>query len=157
MVTRHLPILPWQPCVYKPSSFPRTQDSKKKYICYRERAHAAACNDVELEEADFLRKLANLVRRKKIAPENIWNRDEKGITMGRNGSRTMAIVRVGGCRTAKMMTEVSREFCSILETVRAVGKVLPPFIIWQGKTHWESYYPEGELIQEATLAVSESG
>jgi len=36
--------------------------------------------------------------------------------MGRNGSRTMAIVRVGGRSTAKMMTEGSREFCSILET-----------------------------------------
>ena len=47
---------------------------------------------------------------KKIAPENIWNCDEKGITMGRNGSRTMAIVRVGGRSTAEMMTGGSREF-----------------------------------------------
>jgi len=77
--------------------------------------------------------------------------------MGRNGSRTMAIVRVGGRSTAKMITEGSREFCSVLETVSAVGRVLPPFIIWQGKTHRESYYPEGGLINEATFAVSESG
>jgi len=129
---------------------------KKIYIRYQERARAAACNDVELQ-ADFLRKLANLVRRKKISPANIWNCDEKGITMGRNGLRTMAIMHTGGRSTAKMMTEGSREFCSVLETVSATGGILPPFIIWQGKTHRESYYPEGGLINEATFAVSESG
>jgi len=77
--------------------------------------------------------------------------------MGRNGSRTMATVRVGGRSTAKMMTEGSREFCSVLESVSAVGWVLPPFIIWQGKIHRESYYPEGGLFNEATFAVSDGG
>ena len=51
----------------------------------------------------------------------------------------------------------SREFCSVLESVSAAGVVIPPFIVWQGKTHRESYYKEGELINEATFAVSESG
>lgn len=42
----------------------------------------------------------------------------------------MAIVRAGGGRsTAKMMTEGSREFCSVLESVNAAGTVLPPFIV----------------------------
>jgi len=77
--------------------------------------------------------------------------------MGRNGSRTMAIVHVGGHSTAKMMTEGSREFCSVLESIRNVGRVLLPFIIWQGKTHRESYYPEDGLINEATFAVSDNG
>jgi len=68
----------------------------------------------------------------------------------------MAIVHVGGQSTTKMMTEGSREFCSILETVSAAGAIISPFIIWQGKTHWESYYPEGGLINKATFAVSDS-
>ena len=123
----------------------RNAGFKSTYIRYQERARAAASNDIELQ-ADFLRKLDNLVRRKQIKPENLWNCDEKGlshlskhpdtvslteigITMGRNTTRTMAIVRAGGRSTA--MTEGSREFCSVLETVNAAGVAIPPFIVWQ--------------------------
>jgi len=127
---------------------------RKVYVRYQERARAAASNDTELQD-DFLRKLANLVRRKKIAQCNIWNCDKKGITMGKNSKRVMAIVRVGHKSTA--MTEGSREFCSVLETVSAGGVIIPPFIVWQGKTHWESYYQEGGVEHEAIFAVSPSG
>ena len=75
--------------------------------------------------------------------------------MGRNTTRTMAIVRAGGRSTA--MTEGSREFCSVLETVSAAGVAIPPFIVWQGKTHRQSYYPQSGVSIEATFAVSESG
>ena len=150
----------------------RNPGFKKSYLQYQERARSAASNDKELQ-ADFLRKLDNLIRRKKIKPENLWNCDEKGrnnaflyiepssadawelgITMGRNSTRTMAIVRSGGRATA--ITEGSREFCSVLETVNAAGIVIPPFIVWQGKSHRESYYKKGGLCK-ATFAVSESG
>lgn len=50
---------------------------KKTYVRYQQRARVAASNDEELQ-VNFLRKLANLVRRKKLSPENIWNCDEKG-------------------------------------------------------------------------------
>ena len=75
--------------------------------------------------------------------------------MGRNNVRTMAIVRAGGRAIA--MTEGSREFCSVLETVNATGVVIPPFIVWQGRTHRQSYYSESGIKMEATFAVSESG
>ena len=134
----------------------RNTGFKKTYVRFQERARAAASNDIELQD-DFLRKLGNLLRRKDISPNNIWNCDEKGIIMGRNGSRTMAIVRAGGRSTARIMMEGSREFCSVLESVSAAGVVIPPFIVWQGKSHRESYYTEGGLVSEATFAISDSG
>ena len=76
--------------------------------------------------------------------------------MGRNTTRTMAIVRAGGRSIA--MTEGSREFCSILETVSATGVVILPFIVWQGKSHMESFYSRSlATIPKATYAVSDSG
>ena len=51
-----------------------------------------------------------------------------GITIGRNTTRTMAIVRAGGRATA--ITEGSRKFCSVLETVSATRVVIAPFIVW---------------------------
>jgi len=44
----------------------RNPGFKKVHIRYQERARAAATNGLELQ-ADFLRKLANLVRRRKVA------------------------------------------------------------------------------------------
>ena len=56
--------------------------------------------------------------------------------MGRNQIRTVAIVRkTTNRKTQTMMTEGSREFCSVLETINAAGSVIPPFIVWGGKTH----------------------
>jgi len=83
------------------------------YIRYQGRARAAASNDTELQ-ADFLRKLGNLIRHKRITESNFWNFDEKGIIMGKNSKRTMAIVRVKG--KSIVMIEGTREFSSILET-----------------------------------------
>ena len=70
----------------------------------------------------------------------------------------MALVYAGGGRsTAKMMIEGSREFYSVLEIMNTASRVLPPFIVWQGKSHLESYYPEAVLLNESTFAISESG
>jgi len=56
------------------------------------------------------------------------------------------------------MTEGSHEFCSVLETVSAGGVIIPPFIVWQGKTHRESYYQRGGAVEhEATFAIFPSG
>lgn len=55
----------------------RNDGFKRTYIRYQERARAAASNNIELQ-ADFLRKLDNLLRRKGIKPEDLWNCDEKG-------------------------------------------------------------------------------
>ena len=78
--------------------------------------------------------------------------------MGRNSTHTLAIVQAGGKSTAK--TEVSRKFYSVLETVSAIGVVIPPFIVWQDKTYRQSYYsaPASEAcVKEAKFAFSESG
>ena len=76
--------------------------------------------------------------------------------MGRNTNRTMSIVRAGGRTTA--ITKGSHAFCSVLETISAVGRVIPPFLVWKGKLHCQSYYHSSDSMRmKATFAVSESG
>lgn len=134
----------------------RNPTFKGQYIRYQERARKAAENDIA-SQTYFLRLLANLVRRCNVQPDDIWNCNEKGIIMGRNQIRTVAIVRASTKKgTVAMMTEASREFCTVLDTISAAGRVIPPFIVWKGKTHRDTYYKdEGE--QDATFAVSDSG
>ena len=85
--------------------------------------------------------------------------------------RRVAIVHSSD-KQPTMMTEGSREFCSgmyyslfkafvgnrhaVLDTINAAGSVIPPFIIWGGKTHRESHYNKNDH-QDATFSVSESG
>lgn len=75
--------------------------------------------------------------------------------MGRNQVRTVAIVR-RSAKQATMMTEGSREFCSMLDTINDTGSVIAPFIVWGGKMHRESYYNKNDN-RDASFAVSDSG
>lgn len=77
--------------------------------------------------------LANLIRRYSVKPENIWDCDEKGITLRWNQIRARAIERQG-TKHATTITKGSREYCSILDIVNTAGQVIPPFIVWQVKT-----------------------
>ena len=132
----------------------RNDTFKKKFVRYQERARKAASSD-EASQTHFLHLLANLIRRHKVQPQDLWNCDEKGIIMGRNQIRSVAIVR-RATKEAKMVMDGSREFCSVLDTINAAGYVIPPFIVWGGKTHRDSYYQKDDA-REATFAVSDSG
>jgi hypothetical protein len=114
---------------------------KQAYTEHQERNRKSAEDPAVREH--FYTMLANLIRRLGVKEENIWNCDEKGIIMGRNGQREMAIVRASKKDRTTSVSEGSREYCSVLETISAAGKVIPPFIIWQGKSHRESYYRAG--------------
>jgi len=132
----------------------RHSSVKKRYITYQERVRKQAAKD-EIQK-EFLRNLANLTRRKKVTPDNIWNCDEKGITMGRGGQREKAIVRAGR-KEAMALSEGSREFVSVLETISAAGRIISPFIIYQGKTHRASYYLNGLITTTSELPIRKKG
>ena len=91
---------------------------------------------------EFFRDLANLARCKKVTLDNIWNCDERDITMGRGSQREKAIVHAGR-KEAMVLSEGSREFVSVLEKISAASRIISPFIIYQGKTHRASYYLNG--------------
>ena len=117
----------------------------------------AVSNNIELQ-LDFLKQLANLIRRLKVQEQDIWNCDEKGITIGRQSMKTKAIVRAGISK-AIAGCDGNGEFVSVLETVNAAGEVTPPFIVWTGSIHTESYYPSTSKFggYSATFAVSKNG
>ena len=52
--------------------------------------------------------------------------------MGLAVGRQKSIVRAKA-RTKVAITDGNREFCTVLETVSATGRVIPPFIVWGNK------------------------
>ena len=117
----------------------RNQEIRVKFVRYQERSRLAVTKNIELQH-DFLRQLANLIRRLKVPEANIWNCNEKGITMGRQSIKSKVIIRAGTKSAAG--SDGNREFVSVLETVNAAGRVIPPFIVWTGNVHTESCYPK---------------
>lgn len=115
----------------------------KRYIIYQKRVCKAAAVDIEIQH-EFYQDLSNLAERKLVTPDNIWNCNEKGITMGRGGHHEKAIV-YAGTRTTMALTESSREFVSILETISTAGRVISPFIVYQRKTHRRVLYYTNSL------------
>ena len=73
-----------------------------------------------------------------IKPESIWNIDETGFRIGIPGGERVIVPR-----TAKQLYTPSPEnrlSITILETVSAVGVVIPPVLVIPGKIHMDSWY-----------------
>ena len=107
------------------------------------------------EQENWYRKLRLLIRQYRILPENLWNCDEKGIIMGLAVGRQKAIVR-SSARQKVAITDGNREFCSVLESVNAAGKVIPPFVVWANKVHCVGFYADGD-DRPATFSRAPSG
>ena len=63
--------------------------------------------------------------------------------MGLAVGRQKAIVQ-SKTRQKVAITDGNREFCSVLETVNALGKVTPPFIVWANKVHCVGFYADAD-------------
>ena len=133
----------------------RNPDVKTRFVRYQERSRLAVSNNIELQ-LDFLKQLADIVRRLKVHESNIWSCDEKAITIGLQSVKTKVIVRAGTSK-AVAGSDGNREFVSVLETISAAGQVIPPFIVSTGSIHGESCYPGPGPKLEATFAMSKSG
>ena len=87
---------------------------------------------------DYNRKLRRLIEQGKFKPCCILNFDEKGFIIG-NSTRVTVLCR-SNRRNPTLLKDGTRELITVVETILADGTVLPPFIIFQGKSHTEGMY-----------------
>jgi hypothetical protein len=77
-----------------------------------------------------------VIEKYRITAENIYNFDEKGflIGFGRSLKRiiTQEALRLG--RITKSKQDGSREFISILACISAIGRWVPPLLIYKGES-----------------------
>ncbi|RPB02739.1 DDE-domain-containing protein, partial [Choiromyces venosus 120613-1] len=72
-----------------------------------------------------------------IVPENMYNMDEKGFTMGK-GERCKVIYRRVR-KNPRLTHDGSQEWVTVIEAVSAAGIVLPPMLINKGEAHSMGY------------------
>jgi hypothetical protein len=77
-----------------------------------------------------------VIENHRITAENIYNFDEKGFLMGfaRSLKRVIARGALESGRITKAKQDGSREFISILACISAVGKWIPPLLIYKGES-----------------------
>jgi hypothetical protein len=77
-----------------------------------------------------------VIEKYQITAENIYNFDEKGFLMGfgRSLKRIMTRATLESGRVSKSKQDGSREFISILVCISAIGKWVPPLLVYKGES-----------------------
>ena len=87
---------------------------------------------------DWFERYNQFLQKHCIKPDNLWNMDETGFRVGIPGGEQV-LVPVGIHELYTPSPE-NRSSVTVVEAVSASGKVIPPVLIIQGKTHMESWY-----------------
>ena len=99
---------------------------------------------------DFFHKL--VLKEYNFLPENIYNMDEKGFTLGVS-NRSKFVCKAGRC-PPRVTQDGTRELITAIETVSATQFILPPMVIYKGAGHYRGWYTElGEAEGEHGMVL----
>jgi hypothetical protein len=102
-----------------------------------------------------------VLQKYRITAENIYNFDEKGFLIGysRSLKRIMSKAALTSGRITKSKQDGNREFISILACISAIGKWIPPLLIYKGESGdlMTSWVDEVKTDSKAHFTVSSNG
>ncbi|PMD31228.1 DDE-domain-containing protein [Hyaloscypha variabilis F] len=102
-----------------------------------------------------------VIEKYKITAENIYNFDEKGfmIGFGRSLKRIITAAALSSGRVTKARQDGSREFISCLACISAIGRWIPPALIYKGESgHLMSTWVDDVTTEsKAHFTVSHNG
>jgi hypothetical protein len=135
-------------------------------VCKRKRTIDAPRRDCCSVEAlqSHIERVATRIATRRIKPQNIWNMDETGVSIGLDGSQYVLIDLQELRRRSFFRTQVgTRENVSVIECVNAVGEYTPLFAIYKSlsrevQTDWFPIgYKEQLELEGCVFHTSESG
>jgi hypothetical protein len=102
-----------------------------------------------------------VIEKWRITVDNMYNFDEKGFLMGfgRTLKRIMTIQALKSGRITKSKQDGNREFISILATISAIGRWIPPLLIYKGESGdlMSTWVDEVTTKSQAHFTVSQNG
>ena len=91
-----------------------------------------------------------------ILPENRYNMNEMGIMEGQ-GQNGLVVGSAEKRQTLKKDPGI-RNWISILEAINALGKALPPLVIFKGKSVQQQWFPlDMEFLNQWAFDASDNG
>ena len=104
---------------------------------------------------EWFEQLKSVINEFDIVPENMYNMDETGFSIG---TIQKAFVVINKTEQSQSVVHPGRqEWTTIIECISADGGVLPPFLILKGKYVSQAWIPKSILDEEWKLGASESG
>ena len=103
---------------------------------------------------DWFDEYFEFILQHNIKPESIWNMDETGFRIGIPGGERVIVPRT--VKELYTPSPENRTSITILETVSAVGKSIPPVLVIPAKIHMDSWY-HTNLIGTELFLLSDSG
>jgi hypothetical protein len=100
--------------------------------------------------SNFYENLSSLYAKYEYSPSQIWNCDESGVQVGRNGGAY--VLAKTGSRNVHQVVLDEREWLTVLTCINAAGESIPNFYIFRGKRFRRNYIYMCE--QGATMAMS---
>ena len=91
-----------------------------------------------------------------ILDEDKYNFDETGFAMGVANTGSAKVVTTDTVGRATVIQPGDRKWTTVIECAKGDGKVIPPFVILEGKVHLESWFRQ-RLPEDWTIAVSDNG
>ena len=137
------------------SKFVRRQPDLRTRFNRRIDYQRVLCEDPDAYRAWFT-LVRNTITKYGIQEEDIYNFDETGFLIGQISSEMVVTTsdRRGRPRTVQ---QGNREWVKVIQGVGSSGYVIPPYIIFAGKTHLSSWYENSPLPKDWVIAVTENG
>ena len=144
--------LPGKNWVYK---FIQRHESIKAKYNRKYDYQRAKCEDPELIRPWF-KRLQQTIAEYGIEEDDIYNFDETVFQMGviATAKVVTASDRAGRPRAIQ---PGNREWVTVVETIGVRGSTAPPLIIFEAVIHQESWYTDGIIPPDWSIAVSENG
>ena len=129
---------------------------RSKLFMRRRRPLAAARKDAfDVEDLqDFYRKLKKAIDSHGIQQADMWNMDETGFRIGVGKSKM--VISFDKKKRNYMADPDNRDYCTAVETISAIGVVIPPLIILKA-THILLKWSQNNLDERCQLGATESG
>jgi hypothetical protein len=87
--------------------------------------------------SSFYESLSSLYAKYEYSPLQIWNCDESGIQVGRNGGAY--VLAKTGSRNVHQVVPNEREWLTVLTCINAAGESITNFYIFRGKRFRRNY------------------
>jgi hypothetical protein len=103
----------------------------------RKRYYSATAESVN----EYFDELEDLIRRRSIEKNDIWNFDEKGFSVGKGEQRSIVIAS-SAPKTVYHAQSGRGEWVTAIECASAAGKKLPGYFIYAGSSHMMGWHSQ---------------
>ncbi|BDD61273.1 hypothetical protein MAP00_009287 [Monascus purpureus] len=133
----------------------KRHDELKTIYSQRYNHQRAKCEDPKIIREWFDRVQITIMQHG-IVQEDIYNFDETGFAMGLVATAEV-VTRAEMVGKPFLVQPGNQEWVTTIECINSSGWVLPPCIIFKGKTHVQGWYEDEDLPHDWRIEVSENG